>query len=248
MQNIAFAESPIVGDQKEDGDTLCEQDATSGDAVASAAPFGESAEPSYEGEATIVDTSDVEPTDEPLTSGGELPSEANTEVAVLEAYMGHDALAGDSETATMVVLPDPPSADPTLSSSEMMALATPDTKPSHSEATPETLYITLLSPGEVHEQRVSYLVGELPKVAIMVPHAEPQITNQEIQIQEEKEAEQAAEKIEAEREELERSGAHNMALEVVEETKFAPTAVEDEPPNLAEQEQGNIAHFITSRC
>ena len=207
---------------------FCEGDTTSGDAVALASSCGESAEPSHEGEATTVNASDVEPTDEPIASGDEPLVGANKEVAVPEDYVDHDWIADDSETATMVVLPDPPSANPALSSSEMIALAEPDTKPSHSETTPETLYITLLSPGEVHEQRVSYLVGELPKVAVMVPHAEPQITNQGVQIQEEREAEQAAEKIEAEREELERSGAYIVGLEAVGETKSAPVPVEDE--------------------
>lgn len=237
VQNDAFAE---IDGQKEDEDALCERGSTSGDAVASVSPFGVSAEPPHEGEAVTVNTSDIEPTDEMIPSGGEPLLDANTEVAIPEAFVHHDWLEDDDETATTVVLPDPPSTDPILSSLETITLAEPDTKPSHSEVTPETIYMSLLSPGEVHEQRVSYLIGELPKVAIMVPYAEPQLTNQKVRIQEEKEAEQAAAKIEAAREELERSGAPSVELEAVEERSSAPITVEEPTVPVESDTEGQL--------
>ena len=237
VQNDAFAE---IDDQKEDEDALCERGSTSGDTIASVSPCGVSAEPPHEGGVAAVNTSDIEPTDGPITTGDEPLSDANTEVAIPEAFVGRDWLEGDDEAATTVVLPDPPSTDPALSSSETRIFAEPDNKPSHSEVTPENLYISLLSPGEVHEQRVSYLVGELPKVVIMVPYAEPQLTNQEVRIQEEKEAEQAAAKIEAAREELERSGALNVELEAVEERSSASITVEEPTVPVESDTEGQL--------
>ena len=221
------AESPIVDDQGEDGNTPRERDRTPGDTVASVSPRGESANPSHEVDATTVNAQNVESTDEPVPSSDELLSEVSTEVIVPDHDMHHDWAADDGETTTTVVLPDPPSTDPTLSPSRSETIVPePDTKPSHFKATPGTLYIALLSPVEAHDQRISYLVGDVPKVAVMVPHAGPQTTNQEAEIQEEKEAKQAAEKIEAERDELEKSHANRVEPKTVEET--APVGFKDE--------------------
>jgi hypothetical protein len=233
VQNDALVERQTVDDQGEDGNAPCERDTIPSDAIAST-PCGESAEPSHEVEATILNALDIKPTDEPIPSGDELRSEINTDAVFTEDDVDHTWVADDGETATTVILPDPPSTDPTLSRSETIALAKLDTKPSYSEVTPETLYIALLSPEEAHEQRVSYLVGELPKVAVIVPPTGPQTTNQELETQEQKEAEQAAKKIEAERDELERSTTCHVEPNTVEEAKTAPVAFEDGFTWLAE--------------
>ena len=228
VQGGALAKWPIVGDQGEDGNAPSGQDTTLAGAVASTSPCGESAEPSHEVGATTVSVLDVKPIDEPIPSGDELLSESNTDVVVAEDDVDRSWVADDGETATTVVLPDPPSTDPALSGSETIALAKLDTKHSHPETTLETLYISLLSPEEVHEQQISYLVGELPRVTIMVPLAESQTTNQGIEIQEEREAELAAEKIEAERGETERPAACDLEPNAAEEARTAPVALEDE--------------------
>jgi len=223
-----FAESSNVADQGEDGNAPCARNTTPGGAVASESPCGESAEPSHEVEATTDSALNVKPTDELIPPGSELLSDINTDVVVTEDDVDHTWVADDSETATTVVLPDPPSIDPMLSISETTALAKLDTEPSHSEVTPETIYIALLSPQEAHEQQVSYLVGELPKVTVMVPPAGPQTINQEVEIQEKNEAEQAAEKIEAERNEMERSVTCSVEPDAVDEEKTAPVPCGDE--------------------
>lgn len=228
VQNDAFAERPIVGSQKEDGNTHREQDTIPGGVDTSASPHGESTEPSHDVEATSVNAQDGKSTGESIPSDDELLSEVNTKGVVPEDDADHYWVADDGETSTTVVLPDPPSTDPTFSKSDAITPTELDVMPSHFKITPKTLYISPLSPGEVHEQRVSYLVGELPKVAIMVPQTGPQTTNQEVEIQEKKEAEQAAEKIEAERDELERSGTHSIEPMTVEETKAALVTSEGE--------------------
>jgi hypothetical protein len=231
-QRDAPAENQIVG---EAGSAHCGRDTTSSDSVATASPCENSAEPLREIDVSPVNAADVKPTNESIPSGDELLSEDDVD---------HTWVADDDETTTTIVLPDPPSTDPTLRS-ETIAPAELDTKPSHSEATPDTLYVTLLSPGEIHEQRVSYLVGDLPKVAVMVPHPGPQTTDQEVVIQEEKEAEQAAEKIEAERIELERSAAYE---ETVTETKTASVACEDESILPVESVIKGQWWVLTFRC
>ncbi len=232
VQGNALAELTMFGDQGEGGNAPNGRDTMPGGDIASKSPCGQSAEPSHEVEATIASVQDVKLIDEPIPSGDELLSEINTDVVVAEDDVDHTWVADDGETATTVVLPDPPSTDPARSGSETIALAKLDTKLPHSETTLETLYISLLSPEEVHEQQISYLVGELPKVAVMVPPAGPQTANQEIeiQIQEEKEAEQAAEKIEAERDEIERSVSYNVVPNAVEEARTVPVAFEDASP------------------
>lgn len=228
VQNDAFAERPSAGDQREDGDTPYARDTTRSDSITSASPCWMSPEPSHDVEATTMNTSDIISVEEPIPSGGEPLSEANEEIGVPKVDVYCNWIAEDNETATTVVLPAPPSTDPILSRSETIAPTELDVKPPQSEATPETLYITPLSPKEAHEQWVSYMVGELPKVTIMVPQAGPQTTNQEVQIQEEKEAQQAAEKIKAERDELERSGRYSVEPKAAEETKAAPVSFMDD--------------------
>lgn len=222
-------------DQGGDGNAPSGRDTMPGDGIASASPCGQSAEPPHEVEAVIATVQDAELIDEPIPSGDELLSEINTDV-VAKDDVDHTWVADDSETATMVVLPDPPSTDPARSGSEAIALARLDTELPHSEATLETLYISLLSPEEVHEQQISYLVGELPKVAVMVPPTGPHTTNQEIeiQIQEEKEAERAAKKIEAERVEIERTISYNVEPNAVEGVRTAPVAFEEGSPSPGE--------------
>ena len=231
VQGDDLAKLTIVGDQGEDGNAPSGRDTIPGDGIASTSPCGQSAELPHEVEATISTVQDVRLIDEPIPSGDEWQSEVNTDVVVAEDDVDHTWVADDGETATTVVLPDPPSTDPARSGSETMALAKLDTKLPHSESTLETLYISLLSPEEVHEQQISYLVSELPNVAVMVPPAGPHTANQEIeiQIQEEKEAEQAAKKIEAERVEMERSFSHKVELNAV-ETRTASVAFDDGSP------------------
>jgi hypothetical protein len=218
IQNGAPPERPIVSDQTEDRDTPSDQDTTSGDAVNSASPPRKLSKPPHEADVVAPDTKS---THQSIPSGGQLLPEVDG--VIIPEYE-----VDNGETAPSLVLPDPPSTDPTLSRSETTIPLELDTKLSQSEVTAGTLYITLLSPEELHEQRVSYLVGELPKVAVMVPHVMPQITIQEVDIQEEKEAEQAAEKIEAERDELEKSGTYSVGPLVVEETKTSLVVFEDE--------------------
>lgn len=228
VQGDALAKWPMVGDQGNDGNVPSGRDDPLGGAVASTSRCGESAEPPHEVGAGTLSVLDVKPVDEPIPSGDEPPSEVNTDVVGAEDDVSHTWVADDDETATTVVLPDPPSIDPALSESETKALAELDTNPLYSEPTPETLYISLLSPEEVHAQQISYLVGELPRVAVMVPHTGPQTTNQGIVTQEETEAERAAEKIEAERGEVERYLACNVEPSAVEEARAASVAFEDE--------------------
>ena len=230
VQGDALVECTKVDDQGEDGSAPSGRDTTIGEDVASTPPCGQSAEPSNEVEATTASVPDVNIIDEPIPSGDEPLSEINTEVVVAEDDVDRTWVADDGETATTVVLPDPPITGPAHNGSGMIELAKLDTKPPHSEQTLETLYLSLLSPEELHEQRISYLVGELPKVTVMVPPAGPQTINQEIGIEEEKEAEQAAEKIEAERDEIERSDAFNVEPSAVEEARNASVAFGDESP------------------
>ena len=215
--------------QGEDVSAPSGRDTTTGDDVAST-PHEQPAKPSHEVEATTASYMDVKLIDEPIPSGDELLSEIHTEVAVAEDVVDHTWVADDGQTATTVVLPDPPITDPARSGSETIELAKLDIKPPHSEQIFETLYLSLLSPEEVHEQQISYLVGDLPKVTVMVPPTGPQTIDQEIEIEEEKEAEQAAEKIEAERDEIERSVAYNVEPIAVEEARTASIAFEDESP------------------
>lgn len=228
VQGDALAKWPMVGDQGDDRNVPSERDNPPGRAVASTPPYGESVEPPHEVGAGTLSVLDVNPVDEPIPSGGEPLSVVNTDVVGAEDDVSHTWVADDGETATTVVLPDPPSIDPALSESETKALTKLDTNPLYSEPTLETLYISLLSPEEVHAQQISYLVGELPRVAVMVPHAGPQTTDQGIVTQEETEAERAAEKIEAERGEVERYVACNVEPGAVEEARVASVAFEDE--------------------
>jgi hypothetical protein len=227
VQGGALAKRPMVGDQGEDGNAPGGQDTAPGGPLASTSPCGESAEPSHGVGESTVSVLDVKPIDEPVPSGDELLSAINTDAVVAEDDVDHTWVVDDGGTATTMILPDPPSTDPALSGSETKPLAKLDTEQPHPDATPETLYISLLSPEEVHAQQISYLVGELPRVAVMVPLAGPQTTNQGIETQEEKEAKWAAEKIEAERDEIERSAACDVKPNAVEE-RTAPVAFEDE--------------------
>lgn len=215
VQGDALTECTMVGDQGEDGSAPSGREITIGAGIAST-PCGQAAESSHEVEATTSSVLGVKLIDEPIPSGEESLSEINTEVVVTEDDVDRTWVADDGETATTVVLPDPPMTDPARSGSETIELAKLDIKPPHSEQIFETLYLSLLSPEEVHEQQISYLVGELPKVAVMVPPSGPQTINQEIEIEEEKEAEQAAEKIEAERDEIEISIAYDVEPNAVE--------------------------------